>query len=406
VADYAVVTGSGGLQFTWPVWALLIELSHYRETARGALCEMTVVMTTSDKPKRLTAGVLSLTTFSSRDSLALKLKKLYEAPDWARIIETVCVRGAEEFRKGDPAIVLTGEGAETTEAFILNPLLYARHPTLLYGPGDSGKSFLALYLACLLTGGGSENGFACSDHNVLYLDWELAAEDMNQRLALLKAGHYAFRSVQLAYKRVVTPLADCLTELQSLVQRHDSDVIVVDSLALAAGGELERAETAIRFYQALRHLNKPALLLGHVAKNAEEKTPFGSVFFFNLARSIWEVRKVQEPESGHYVMGLYHRKCNLGPRRLPIGLQVTIGHDRCMLSTADLSEEPELRAAMPLVEQVTALLKDKRARTAQLITEELDAPLETVRRTLQRHKGSKWYQLTGSGGKEAQWACL
>lgn len=396
-----ISSSSGAIVFVWATWALQIGLTRFRDGGRGPTCELTASIRQQDKLKTLTSATVSLSSLSIREQLAKRFKKLYDTPDWDTVIETVCVKGLQEFRRCEPLSYLNGEEAHTVESFVLNPLIYERHPTLIYGPGDSGKSFFALYCACLLSVGGSENGLACSDWPVLYLDWELAYEEMNTRLTMLKAGHPSFKAVKLAYKRPTAPLADCLEEVRATITETQARVLIVDSLALAAGAELERAETAIRFHQAIRQLGLPTLLLGHTAKNSEEKTPFGSVFFFNLARTVWEVRKSQEPDAGVYRFGLYHKKCNLGPRRSPLGFEVSIEHGVCRVSTADLSQEPELRTGLPLVAQIEAVLHGKRSLAVKAIAGELGAKEASIRTTLHRYKGKKWMTVS-----EGEWASL
>jgi hypothetical protein len=396
----------GTVAFIWHVWALTVTLSRFRDGSRGPTCELKATVAEAGQSKTLTSGQLNLSSLQGRDRLAKRLKTLYQAPNWDLVLEHLCTCGLNEFRRGEPTTYLDGTTAQTVEEFILNPLLYARHPTLLYGPGDSGKSFFCLYCACLLSVGGSQNGLACVDWPVLYLDWELAREDMDSRLALLKAGHPEFRTVRLAYKRPVAPLMDCLDDIRAALLSTGAKILILDSLALAAGGELERAETAIRFNQALRQLGVPSLIVGHTAKNAEEKTIYGSVFFFNLARSVFEIKKTQEEESGVFTFGLYHRKCNLGRRKAPLGFRMAIADGRCCVTPADLSEDPELCKALPITQQLTAALKSGQAQTATHLSLETGVKLDTVRRTLQRFKGKKWFQITAKTGEEAQWATI
>jgi hypothetical protein len=401
-----LICSGGAVAFTWKLWALTVTLSRFKDKSSGPTCEMRATIAQQDKVSTLTSGTLNLSSLQGRDRLAKRLKELYQLPDWNLVIELICVRGLNEFRRGEPTTYLEGLVTHTVEEFVLNPLLYARHPTLLYGPGDSGKSFFCLYCACLLSVGGSQNGLCCSDFPVLYLDWELAKEDMDTRVSMIKAGHPELRGARIAYKRPVAPLTECLDEIRAAILETGARILILDSLALAAGGELEKAETAIRFNQALRLLGLPSLIVGHTAKNTEEKTIYGSVFFYNLARSVFEIKKTQEPDSGVFTFGLYHKKCNLGPKKSPLGFQVAIDNGVCCVTEADLSEEPELCKSLPVSMQIAGILKSGKAMSAQSISNDTTIKLDTVRRVLQRGKGKKWLQLTGKPGEEAQWASL
>src|SRR5258708_35713401 len=69
---------------------------------------------------------------------------------------------------------------------ILDPILTTKSLALLYGPRGQGKTFLALGIAWAAAAGGSVlGGRASRAHRVLYIDGEMAAIDLKQRLRLL-----------------------------------------------------------------------------------------------------------------------------------------------------------------------------------------------------------------------------
>src|SRR3990167_4315294 len=129
-----VSTESGAIVFVWATWALQVGLTRFRDGGRGPTCELMASIKQQDKIKTLTSATISLSSLSAREGLSKRLKKLYETPDWDTVIETVCVKGLQEFRRCEPLLYLNGEETHTVESFVLNPLLYERHPTLLYGP--------------------------------------------------------------------------------------------------------------------------------------------------------------------------------------------------------------------------------------------------------------------------------
>jgi len=103
--------------------------------------------------------------------------------------------------------------------------------------------------------------------------------------------------------------------------------VIVDSAALAAGGEPERAETAIRYFNALAQLGARSLSVAHVTKGDEDQWPFGSIFFHNSARSTWNVKLLQEQEEGIAHVGLFHRKANSSRLEAPVGLRLEFSDD-------------------------------------------------------------------------------
>ena len=68
---------------------------------------------------------------------------------------------------------------------LLAPLLASDGAALVYGPAGIGKSFFALSLAWAVAGGGSFLGWQSPrPHRVLYVDGEMGAAALRERLAL------------------------------------------------------------------------------------------------------------------------------------------------------------------------------------------------------------------------------
>ena len=95
--------------------------------------------------------------------------------DWTGLLEELAQRVLEAEREGEPDELLN-EGPPSEPAAILDVAglkLPARHPSILFGDGDSGKSMLLLWVLGNLRQRGLKVGLA---------DWELTADDHRQRL--------------------------------------------------------------------------------------------------------------------------------------------------------------------------------------------------------------------------------
>src|SRR5438445_118737 len=69
---------------------------------------------------------------------------------------------------------------------ILDPILASDSLALLYGPRGLGKTFVALGIAWAVAGGGSFLGWTADrPRQVLYIDGEMAATDLQARLRML-----------------------------------------------------------------------------------------------------------------------------------------------------------------------------------------------------------------------------
>ena len=94
---------------------------------------------------------------------------------------------------------------------------------------------------------------------------------------MIRRGHPELEKSEPLYRRCHQPLADDLPAIQRIVSQSHIRLIIIDSLAIAAGGELERPETATRIFAAIRALRVSTLTVAHPQKKPEDKTIFGSV---------------------------------------------------------------------------------------------------------------------------------
>ena len=102
---------------------------------------------------------------------------------------------------------------------------------------------------------------------------------------------------------------DWIDTLANHVSAEQFDLVVIDSVGLALGGDASDAQTVLAFFGALNQLETTVLLIDHMTKgpDSQERGAFGSVYKRNSARSVWEMRQAAD---GDMTMGLYHRKAN------------------------------------------------------------------------------------------------
>jgi DNA-directed RNA polymerase specialized sigma24 family protein len=181
---------------------------------------------------------------------------------------------------------------------------------------------------------------------------------------------------------------DDIDHLEQVVAEHEIGFIIIDSLGVAAGNaNLNDAPTATAFYSALRRLKVTSLIITHTSKEERSKaTPFGSVYFTNLARSVFEVRRHQEREANEIAIDLVHIKNNQGPLLEHQGFKIEFKPDRATVTRMEPRTIPEFLEKMSLKARITQLLKEEGKASSSDIAEMLDAPEETVRRTLNRYK--------------------
>lgn len=385
-----------GFAFSWPDLPFTVELSRIRESTRGTTAELVVkYLNGAGTAKTLTHQTLNLLT--SKTKLAKELSSRHEAP-WASMLEQVCVLSLRSLRQGEPVLSLQPTTDDHPVWFVLNPLLYDKNSTVIFGPGDSMKSYFALYCGLLLASGVTAPNLAVSPEpwKVLFLDWEMSAQDVRGRVKMLQAGDPRLTGVP-DYRRCYQPLADEASEMKKVIAEGGYDVLILDSLAMAAGGtELEKADSAIRFNAALRSLNCTSLVIGHTPKPHEdqkERSLYGSVFFSNLCRNSWECRREGQ------TIGLFHRKHNLGPEHDPLGFHMEINESSCTITEADLTDEAVLSQGLKLQDQIANELHARPLQTPKEIADAIGSTQPVVRAKLNALK-KRFMNVDG------KWECI
>jgi hypothetical protein len=379
------------LRLTWPGHQVTLDLSHLHEGREGITAELLV---TSAIDGEIHWGRLNLLSGPARATLAKTLERAAPVAPWALVLERACRLTALHVREGAPVICLMPRRAPVTR-HLIPKLLLAGQTNVLFGDGDSGKSLTALALMvaagapCELPAGLSPTG----DGPVrgLYLDYEGCPEDHEDRLAKLLDGLGLTETPPILYRQMVRPLADEAAFIRAQISQHQIGFVIVDSLAPACGPEPEGADAAVRTFNALRSFGAVTrLLIAHVSHaSAAQRTgpskPFGSIFNFNLARNMWEVRRAEDPGPGTLVQGLYHRKFNAGERQPPFGLRFTFSEGSITLHAHDMGQEPDLVARASVPQRLLPALRLGAFTTAEL-SAQVGATAMTVRRALERFR--------------------
>jgi hypothetical protein len=398
-----------GFLCAWEENELAISVDRLREASDYTVTGEIVIRSTSKEVGgQIFRGRLNFTGPQAQASLIKALNDHHSGivPSWPVIISQLVGGVLEALRQGEP--VLTAPEMKRSERvrWRLAPFLLERQPTLLYGPGGSGKSMMALWWSMLVSTpvSGNETGYDCEPGAVLYLDYETDEEDFAERVDLLGQGVGYGRPTSLYYRRCYRPLAADVNDLQKVVTEKEIQLIVIDSAGLACGGVPQDESMVIPYFGALRQMGCTSLTIAHVAKNTENKTPFGSVYWINMPRSVYEVKNVQEPGEDSLSVGLFHRKANRGRLQKPHGFDLHFNETAVHITKRDVSDIPDLAGSLPLRERVVSALR-RGAMTSEAIAEELDANLQRVRNILTEHKGNVFI-VTKTEGRAAFWGLL
>lgn len=166
---------------------------------------------------------------------------------------------------------------------ILNPWLPRAGLCMVYAERGIGKTFFALEVALAIAYGDSFLGFdAPNPRAVLYLDGEMPANTMQERLARIE--HRKQPNPNMIEPRFITPdlqidpMPNISTpEGQALIEKHIEgiDLVVVDNISTLCGcGRENEAESWIPVQQwalQLRRRGISVLFIHHAGKNGKQR---------------------------------------------------------------------------------------------------------------------------------------
>lgn len=393
------IKSSGGVYvLRWESTQLGIRIDRLDEDSHHSVSGEILIKTTAPGyVSHLHQARLNLTSTTARTTLAKVLTQRMEAVDWYAVLEQACVKVLEAYRQGEPVLVVGDEPVKERSRYQLEPILLQAHPSIIFGHGGTGKSYLATYISVLISTPESHNGWEPEPGGVLYLDFETSFDEFQGRVRAVQEGLEIQTPSPILYRFCSQALADDIAELQRVVAEQKVDVIVVDSAGPACGGEPEQSGPVLRMFKALRSLRTTSLVIAHVAKNAENKSPFGSAYWWNISRSVWEVRSAQEPGDDSLAVGLYHRKANFGKLHKPFMFKLTFTDTLVRFDKTDLTAAPALAVGMSIKAQLHEALK-RGLMSVEELTEETGLPAPSIRTTLNRYSPGAFIKVQGKWG--------
>jgi hypothetical protein len=324
-------------RFRWDQYSLIALLEQIHEDKEGVHTEISLLSDKDGQQKYIYGPIRYNLTASVQRSGITKHLKDYAALDADKMLQDLSRMAIMEQRKGEEPVYLADIVAPKQPEWAIDKLILHGHPNILFGMGGTAKSYLALAMMLTLQAG-RDIGFGFKPSRAmrgLYLDWEFEGGDHHQRMAWLCRNDFESAGLGVMYLRCTGSLYQSIAKIKKIIMEHEIDFIVVDSVAIACGGEPEEAQNALRFFDAIRTLKVTSLCIAHTTKEDSKGMPFGSVFFHNACRNSWEIFKDQdEGQAGLHVM-LKHRKSNVGPLQTSIGVSLKFGTQTCDILVTD-----------------------------------------------------------------------
>lgn len=410
-----------GFIFTWPDLGVGIGFDMLRESRAGLLGELSVETTSpmpSGKNGHITWGLFNLAAVETRTRMAERLAEITHVgvrDDWFARLEYACFTTANLYRRGSPLVHLKDLPEMQSVSYLVEGILPSGQTSIIFGKGGGGKGWLSSAIAvAIATGNEFCYGLVPTTRaNVLYLDWEATQEEARRRFGWLSRGIGLSEIPDgLYYLNMVRPLEDEAKQVRAYISRHNIGLVIVDSLVPACSDDPTGADPARRVMDAMRSFTPATrLVIAHMTKAAAradsgEATPFGSVFFENLGRSVWEMR-CSDASRDSMDIALYHRKVNLGAKQPPAGWRL-LWYETCRaakLVPVEVGDTPDLASHASLAWRIRAALRRGKLTTSDL-AEECQSQNATVRAECNRMKDVVNLNGAERRGLEATWGLV
>ena len=383
--------------FRWSSEDLIVSLTRITVSKSGIECWIKFSSHTDPLfgPVRL-----NLLSSSGRESLTRVLKNRRPL-NWQMVLDQVSNMVSSSLEEGGAAKDMRFHTPTAVdEGWCVRPYVQTSQPTLMFGFAGNGKSTIATALLLSKASGtqlipGIDPGFP---GGVMYCDWEDSEEAFNTTATALLRGqgmtweHDVLKPV--LYRRYHGALADYFDAIAKDIADHDIKLICVDSLVAASGDQHSPndAEAARTWHQVMSALGISSIGITHAAKNSREPSAYGSVYYTNLARQIYEVSADAEPGNDSTVIAITHRKgSNTGIMR-PVGLRVDFQSDeyknarKITYTEADLTQSEVLAPKLSAHDRILSLVATQSMSPAEIAEELTDLKAVTIRQSLLRAK--------------------
>ena len=251
---------------------------------------------------------------------------------------------------------------------------------------------------------------------VLYLDWETDEAEVMQRMNFIANGlsqrgrsdlPLVREDFPLTYVRCTASLTAMQPKIAKWAETNECKLVIVDSLIPALDGDANDSETARKFMNTLRSFNCASLVLSHTSK---EGKLFGSTFWWNLARNVWEVKKEQDLGQDYSDLGLIHKKSNNSSLSKPLGVRMKVDkqNESVVFDKFNVVDSTgTLAASLSVRSRVIQLLKTEGALTVKEIVQHLGSSVSesSVGMALSRGRKTDFILTTDAAGIK-RWGLL
>ena len=345
--------------------------------------------------------------------------------EWDRIMEGVFQSTIDAIRlPPKPDVLDPTNQAEPMASFLLEPFVLHEGVSLLFGPGGTGKSLIALSFGVAIASGRTVFGRKpTASGPVLYLDYEDTRGTHERRLAALLSG-LDMTADDMAHPiyhlRPRTSISKARRDLKAQIRTLDPALVIVDSVGLGRGGDATGSEETIRFFSTLNQLDVPVLGIDHMNKDDTRSgkmlTPYGSIYTVNSVRLAWAVKAAAASEGDLQYLDFVQTKRNNVADHAPLGgvmefhnEQIGFGEDGDIFQpvlrkvTLSLSDQWWDAEEASLLDRIVDHLDMNGTHTSKEVADALNASPQQVRTRLLEGAKAGRVELVSQQGRNKLW---
>lgn len=362
--DPVITSQIGGYLFEWEQDHLAVKCSRLNTHSDG---RVTGELFISNNNKAKPIILLPATSFNfSSEPTRVKFAKQMQAKlaseiNWIELFDYLGQKVQELARSGDLSEEVWAQDEIIIPEFLLNPLIIKGMSNIIFGEKGVNKSTFAYVAGAIVFLPWEDNPLELvpTERNIktLVLDWETDRATFDYYLARLHRG-MNIPAFFLNYRRCTLPLSEDIEAIEKELERTGAELLIIDSLAAAAGGEdneLKGSQSALRFNTALRKLGTTSLIIAQTSKSQQQerthkKTIYGSTIFTYYARNIFELCHSEDEGGAIKHLALFHRECNVARKSAPMGFRLDFREDNSIaierepVSISEFSEKMNTQA--------------------------------------------------------------
>ena len=160
------------------------------------------------------------------------------------------------------------------EDWLIKPIIPRNQLVVIYAPGGTGKSLLALYIAAALATGRNIFGHDNQPINILYMDYEMQQAQLHERLTAM--GYNKDTDLTKLHYASLPPIASLdkpegAKQICDLARTCQAELVIIDTFSRAVEGAENDADTVRNFYRwtalNLKQEGRALLRIDHAGKD-------------------------------------------------------------------------------------------------------------------------------------------